>query len=52
MTAVAEKDTCKYEEGNDGFLYTSCGQCKFLDTTQRKTYCPNCGKEIERVDKA
>ena len=26
MTAVAEKDTCKYEEKEDGFLHTDCGK--------------------------
>lgn len=49
-TAIAEKPTCKYEEKEDGFLHTDCGQVKFLDTTQRATYCPNCGKKIERVN--
>ena len=49
-TAIAEKDTCKYKEKEDGFLHTDCGQVKFLDTTQRATYCPNCGKKIERVN--
>ena len=49
MMATAERDTCKYKEKEDGFLHTDCNQIKFLDTTQRATYCPDCGKKIERV---
>ena len=46
-TAIAEKPTCQYALGTDGFVYTSCGQTRFPDVVNNYTYCPDCGRKID-----
>ena len=49
-TATAEKPTCKYII-DSGYVKTSCGEFEFADVTKHYTYCPNCGRKVERVEK-
>lgn len=49
-TATTEKPTCQYALGTDDFVYTSCGQTRFPDVVNNYTYCPDCGRKIERVE--
>ena len=50
MQATAEKPTCKYSLQADGFIYTQCGQTRFPDVVKKYTYCPDCGRKVERVE--
>ena len=49
-TATAEKPTCQYNEVN-GYARTQCGQVEFADVTKHYTYCPDCGRKTEKVEK-
>ena len=49
-TVTAEKTTCKYSLQADDFVYTSCGQMRFPDVVKKYTYCPGCGRKVERVE--
>ena len=50
MTTAAEKQTCQHALGADYFVHTSCGQTRFPDVVKKYTYCPDCGRKVERVE--
>ena len=49
-TATTEKPTCQYVLRPDDFVYTLCGQMRFPDVVNNYTYCPDCGRKVERVE--
>lgn len=46
-TATAE--TCKYVNV-DVVTYIECSTTEWEDYTKKWTYCPDCGRKVERVE--
>lgn len=46
-TTTAEKPTCKYTT-IDVVTYVACAGTEWQEHTKKWTYCPHCGKRIER----
>lgn len=51
MIPTAEKETCQYVNRN-GYTHTECGEVEFADVREGYKYCPDCGSEIERIEKS
>ena len=49
-TATAEKPTCKYYD-KGSMTYIECKGDEWAEWTDKWTYCPHCGKAIERIER-